>query len=297
MIVMKFGGASLADRKNIEKTCNIVTTYKKKDKVVLIVSAMKGVTDQLYEIVRLIDQRKFAEAKQILEKLRKQHLSTLNKISTRTEAVKVKIELIKLFEQLQNFINNAGKKGMTPAREDFIVSFGERWSCRLIAEALEMSKIMAYPIDASFLMATNNSFGNALPLYDKTQDHLRSILLPLINKNIVPVITGFIGFTNDGCTTTLGRGGSDLSAAFFANFLNAKGLYLWKDVEGFFTADPHKDSTASLFKRLSYKKAKELALKGAKVIYHKAIDPVAKKHIPLYVKSFLNTEAKGTVIQ
>lgn len=296
MIVMKFGGASLSETKNIGKTCDIVATYAKKGKVVLVVSAMKGVTDQLYRIVNHLQSKKLSSALRILEHLKQLHMSTLSSVTDRPDGVKVEIELTKLFGLLENFIRNAAQKEITKAREDYIVSFGERLSSRIVAEALENNNLLAYPIDASYLMATTDQFGNALPISSKSKNPIKTVLLPLLNKNIIPVITGFIGFTHDGCTTTLGRGGSDLSAAFFANFLNASGLYLWKDVEGFYTNDPHKDKEARLYKKLSYRKAEMMAKEGAKIIYYKAIKPIQTKKIPLHVKSFLHPQAEGTVI-
>ena len=296
MIVMKFGGASLANIENINKTCAIVKEYQQKDQLVIIVSAMKGVTDELYSIVESLRKNELQNALSTFLTLKENHLHTLDKITQRKEVVKVRISLLKLFEELENFIKKTEKKGVTPAREDFIASFGERLSCRLIAEALESQGMLSYPLDASYIMATTDDFGNATPIYHKTEAYLNTILHPLIEKDIIPVITGFIGCTQDGCTTTLGRGGSDLSAAFFANFLNASGLYLWKDVDGFYTADPHKDPNATLYETLTYDEAETLALNGAKVIYYKALSPVAEKKIPLYVKSFENPKLSGTTI-
>src|SRR3990167_4919665 len=292
MIVMKFGGASLADIRNIRLTCTIVKKFSKKNKIILVVSAMKGVTDKLYEITSLIRGKKLEKALKLFQNIKKDHLITLKVINKKQRAIKVQIELIKLFELLEIFLRNVHRKEMTKAREDYIVSFGERFSCRLIAEALERYHVLAYPIDASYIMATTSQFGNARPLYKKTEDQIRVILYPLIHNNIIPVITGFIGFSHDGCTTTLGRGGSDLSAAFFAGYLNAKALYLWKDVGGFFSANPKEDKNAKLLTNMSYSEAYRMAKKGAKVIYHKAIAPVKRKKIPIYIRSFLDPNAR-----
>lgn len=296
MIVMKFGGASLANVENIEKTRRLVASYSKKDSVILIVSAMKGVTDELYQVVHHLTNNDLSSALAIVEKQRKRHIATLQSVSHRRERFKTQVELHKLFEQLTFFIKNTVKKGISPAREDYIVSYGERFSCRLIAEALEAQRLLSYPIDASLLLYTNKQFGNAEPLFGKKQVLLKDMLTPLLKNDIIPVITGFIGLSVDGCTTTLGRGGSDLSASFFAHFLDAKKIVLWKDVEGFFTADPKKDKNAKLFGTLPYKKARELAKNGAKVVYYKAIDPAENKRIPIHIKSFNDPERNGTII-
>ena len=194
------------------------------------------------------------------------------------------------------FIKNVSQKKITPARVDFIVSFGERLSCSVVVDALEMNGVIAHSIDASYIVATNNNFNNAIPLYKKSQHHINEILVPLIKNNVIPVVTGYIGFTHDGCTTTLGRGGSDLSAAYLSNLLGAEALYLWKDVSGFYDKDPNKNTQAIKCDKLTYSKAKSLAKKGAKIIYHKAVEPVRKKNIPIFVKSFLNPGDKGTIV-
>ncbi len=293
---MKFGGASLSSGNEIINTCKIVKFYLEKDKVILVVSAMKGITDQLFEIVETLKKRNFHKALERLENIKNHHIRALRSFEPDSEAVKTEVEINKLMGLLEYFVKNVINKEITKARIDYIVSFGEKLSCRIVAEALEQYGISAYPLDASFILATNDKFGDALPLYGKSQNSIKQILLPLIHNNIIPVITGYIGFTHDGCTTTLGRGGSDLSASFLANFLNAKAVYLWKDVLGFYEEDPRKDKRAKLFKTLDYKKAENLAKKGAKIIYHKAIAPVREKHIPIYVKSFLNPRAAGTTI-
>lgn len=297
MIIMKFGGSSLSTSDGIFRVCKIIKEYLRKEKnIVLVVSAMRGVTDKLFEITLLLQRKKIKPALIKILELKESHLQTLRHINNQPQGVKIESELINLFSRLENFVKNVIKKELTTARTDFIISFGERFSSHIVAYALEVSGIPAYPIDASFVIATNSNFGNATPLYKKSQIHINEILYPLIKNGIVPVFTGYIGFADDGCTTTLGRGGSDLSAAYLANLLDAKGLYLWKDVDGFYTNDPHADSETLLLERLTYDQALQLTKKGAKIIYYKAIDPVRKKHIPIIVKSFLKPDLLGTTI-
>lgn len=296
MIVMKFGGASLSTALGIKKVCKIVKEYWKKEKIVLVVSAMLGVTDMLFEVVSLVKQKNFRKALSIIEKVKKQHIKTLYEIDKRASAVKVESDIINLVSRLSNFVKNLENKEITLARIDYIVSFGERMSALIVANALEINGMMSYPIDASYVIVTNSNFGNAVPLFSKSQKHINKILFPLIEKNIIPVVTGYIGFTHDGCTTTLGRGGSDLTAAYLSNLLNAKSLYLWKDVEGFFDFDPHQNKKAKVYSYLSYSEAKDLAKNGAKIIYYKAIDPVKEKEIKIYIKSFISPKEAGTVI-
>lgn len=293
---MKFGGASLSTPSGISKVCDIVKKYWKKEKVVLVVSAMMGVTDSLFQIVELVKRKKIKDALKVIDKIQENHIKTLYEVDTRPSVVKVESDIINLVSRLSNFVRNLKEKEITLARIDYIVSFGERFSSLIVTNALEMNGMMAYPIDASCIIATNGNFGNALPLYSKSQKHINQILFPLIKNNIIPVVTGYIGFTHDGCTTTLGRGGSDLTAAYLSNLLDAKALYLWKDVEGVYSSDPHTSSDTKLYKQLSYVKAKALAKKGAKIIYYKAINPVAQKNIPIYVKSFIKPDLSGTIV-
>lgn len=296
MIIMKFGGASLSKSDGINKVCHIIKEYSAKEKIVVVVSAMKGVTDDLYRVTDFLKQKKFKSALEKVGDIKKEHFNSLSVIKSKSIAVKVESELINIVSRLENFVRNTAKKDITPARIDYIVSFGERLSCPIVAGALESHGMMAHPIDASFVLATNHSFGNAIPLYKKSQDHINQILFPLVNNGIIPVITGFIGFAPDGCTTTLGRGGSDLTAAYLANLIKAKALYLWKDVDGFYTDDPLKDRQARLITKLSYYQAEKMAKGGAKIIFYKAIRPVARKDIPIYIKSFINPKAAGTVV-
>jgi len=296
MIVMKFGGASLSTSEGISKACRIIKTYWREEKIILVVSAMKGITDKLFLVSEYLKKNNIKEALKLIEDIKRSHIKALYEFDFRPQAVKTESEIINLISRLTNFINNISQKRITPARVDFIVSFGERLSCPIVANALEMNGMSAHPIDASYIMATNNDFGNAIPLYKKSQHHINEILIPLINNNIIPVVTGYIGFTHDGCSTTLGRGGSDLSAAYLANLLGAKALYLWKDVKGFYDIDPNKNKNAKKFTKLSYNKAKALAKKGAKIIYYKAIEPVKNKNIPIYIKSFIDPEEVGTIV-
>ena len=293
---MKFGGASLSTSDGILKACRIIKKYWREEKIVLVVSAMKGITDKLFLVSEYLKKNNIKEALKLIEDIKRSHIKALYEFDFRPQAVKTESEIINLISRLTNFINNISQKRITPARVDFIVSFGERLSCPIVANALEMNGMPAHPIDASHIMATNNDFGNAIPLYKKSQHHINEILVPLINNNIIPVVTGYIGFTHDGCSTTLGRGGSDLSASYLANLLGAKALYLWKDVKGFYDVDPNKNKNAKKFMKLSYKKAKALAKKGAKIIYYKAIEPVKNKNIPIYIKSFIDPEEIGTTV-
>lgn len=293
---MKFGGAAVSNATGFKRTARLIKQYKKKDSVVIVVSAMNNVTDELFEVTKLLKKKQLKKSLRIIDRLETHHLNTLTKLGSKQKTIKTRVELIRLFNHLRNYITNLSRKRMTAARVDYLVSFGERASVRLLSEALESAGVSAYPIDASNLMATTHSFGNAVPLKRDKQLYLDEVLLPLLRNGVTPVVTGYIGYSGDGCTTTLGRGGSDLSASYLAYFLKATAVYLWKDVGGFFDKDPKRDKTAKYFPKISYSKAEQLAKNGAKIIYWKAIDPIRDKKIPIYVKSFINPRAKGTII-
>lgn len=293
---MKFGGSAISDGKQILKIAKIIKRFHEDEKIVVVVSAMVGVTDKLFFIGELLKKRKLKEAYKILDEIKKQHFEAVDLVPLPRRRVLLKVELVKLSSHLKNYIQNISKKDITPARIDFLVSFGERLSVRLLSEALIKIKVDAYPIDASNLIATTHVFSNAVPLARSKQKYLDEILLPLIQDNVIPVITGYIGYSGDGCTTTLGRGGSDLTATYLADFLNAKKVFLWKDVGGFYTDDPHKNVHTYLLPSLTYKEAQRMAKNGAKVIYYKALEPVKKKKIPIYIKSFIRPNLEGTKI-
>ncbi len=294
---MKFGGASISSTPAILNTCSIIKEFNKKNTIVLVVSAMQGVTDQLYEVVAHTKQKKLRRALDLVRKIKAQHLDTLYALNQTPHAAKVASKFIHLTSRLENFVQHITKTPkITDAQIDFIVSVGERMSCQLIADALEANGTMACSIDTSYVIATNNTFGKAKPLYKGSQKHVFEILSPLLDNKIIPVISGFIGFAPDGRITTLGRGGSDLSASYLANLLNADGVYLWKDVDGFYSADPRKDPTASRFTKMNYKDAHKYAKGGAKILYPHAISPAQRKKIPIYIKSFIDPYSTGTII-
>ncbi len=295
MIVMKFGGASLADSSDILRSVEVIKNYSRNHSVILVVSAMKEVTNQLYDIAENVKKKRLKKALQRIDGLKRAHITTLYKLQSAQPAI-TESKLVHLFSRLDNFIRYIAKHQITEAQIDFIVSVGERLSGNLMAESLNAQGITACSIDTSYVIATDDSFGNALPLPQKYQTHIQDILCPLINSNIIPIVSGFVGFAPDGRITTLGRGGSDLSASYLAYLFDAHGLYLWKDVNGIYSDDPHRNINARFHKKLSYDQAARMAKNGAKIIYHKAIHYVKKKKIPIYVKNYKNPHLPGTIV-
>ncbi|QQG44085.1 MAG: aspartate kinase [Candidatus Roizmanbacteria bacterium] len=293
MIIMKFGGAALARAANILITSQIIKKYSAEAKLVIVVSAMKGITDKLTEVVNCLNNRQIKKGLIILANIKNIHLSTGKSLNV---SVKTQFRIKLLLNNLGRFIINNRNKKITADKIDYILSFGERLSCLIISNTLKLQDIIVCPIDASQLLATDGKFGKAKPLNYKKQESIKKMLQTLIENNITPIVTGFIGYAPDGRITTLGRGGSDLTAAYLANLLNADALYFWKDVDGFYVDDPKKNSQSLMFNNLSYKKAEILTKNGAKILHHQTISHIEKNNIPIYIKNFLNPKATGTLI-
>lgn len=296
MIVMKFGGASLSNTENINNVCQIVKEYLLQNKVILVVSATKGTTDKLIKISEYLTNGEKGKALNLAEKIGNDHRELLQNIGNTANTIQTEHKLEILLSGLQKFISHFNNEVIMLDQSDFIISLGERLSCLLVSLALQTNNIASQPIDTSKLLATNDKFGRASILSKNKQTKLTQTLLPLIAKDILLVVSGFIGFAPDGRITTLGRGGSDLTAAYLAAFLNAKKLYLWKDVDGFYTDDPNKNNCAQLLHKISYEKAEKMAKNGAKILYHKAVNHVEKNNIPIHIKSFLSPTVAGTII-
>jgi aspartokinase/homoserine dehydrogenase 1 len=185
---------------------------------------------------------------------------------------------------------------LTPRALDAMTSIGERMSVRLIAAYLRHQNQPAQAIDATELIVTDDTFQGAIPLMDKTVDCSEARLRPLLEEGVVTVVTGFIGANEKGVVTTLGRGGSDYSAAILGQALNADEVWIWTDVDGVMTADPRLVPEAQTISTLSYREVAELAFYGAKVLHPKTIRPVVENNIPLRIKNTFHPERPGTEI-
>ena len=184
----------------------------------------------------------------------------------------------------------------TPRILDSIVSFGERLNSRIIAQVLQDQGIHAKQYDSSNFIVTNSRYQNAEPLWDATEARISERLLPDIEDGITPIITGFIGSTPDGSITTLGRGGSDFSAAIFAAYVDSDELIIWTDVDGVMTTDPRIDKRARVLPYVSYQEVGELAFYGAKVLHPKTVQPIINRNIPMRVRNTFNPSHEGTLI-
>ncbi len=298
-ITMKFGGTSVGSAEAISNVIDIVReSVEAGDKLTVIVSAMAGVTDALFNAIKMAENGDKWGYLSTADKLRDRHEETLNMLvppSADRESTSAKINaLLDDLVELCQAINIMGEA--TPRVVDAIVSLGERMSSKLVAAALRHHKLNARAYDAGQFITTDNNFRSANPLWDETQALIQQKLVPLIESGITPILTGYFGATRDGQIATLGRGGSDYSAAIFAAYNGAEELVIWTDVDGVMTTDPRIDKRARVLPYVSYQEVGELAFYGAKVLHPKTVQPILNKGILLRVRNTFNPTHPGTLI-
>ncbi|MDR0312370.1 MAG: aspartate kinase [Treponema sp.] len=289
MIVMKFGGSSVANAERIRYIAGIVRSQIKR-KPVLVLSAMGDTTDLLLQMAKqACGKGKFSAAK--IEDL---HLKTMNELKLGEESQK---EIKVLLDELGKLLTGIALiRELTPKTKDYLVSFGERLSVRIAVAYFNKIKIKATAYDAWDIgFISNSDYGNA-ELLKQSWDSIPKKILPLVEKGEIPVVTGFIAKEVKGAITTLGRGGSDLSAAMIAAACKAVEVQFWKDVDGILTADPSLIKNASPVKTISYEAAAELAYFGAQILHPRAMQPCMKTGTPVVVKNSYNPDAPGTRI-
>jgi aspartate kinase len=304
MIVMKFGGTSVQDATAINQVAEIVKS-KINQSPVVVVSAMSKVTDTLLRIAQVAHERDYEEAKKIINELCERHLKTARELLSGNDGQAregyglkdIERNLQKHFAELDNLARSVATLGeLTPRSKDAIVSFGERLSSLLIAAAFQAHGIDSELVDSRNFVITDSNFTNATPRLDATEARARAALLPILNANRVPVAQGFIGSTLEGVTTTIGRGGSDYSAAIIGASLNAKAIEIWTDVDGLLTSDPRVVPDARRIRVISFAEAAELSFFGAKVLHPSTVLPAVEKKIPVHIYNTKNPSSEGTLI-
>lgn len=296
-LVMKFGGTSVGNPSAIELASGIVLEQARAwGEVVCVVSAMAGVTDLLLKGVRSAAAGDRETFQQIAITLRERHGAVVAElIKAEREVISAEIDRLVIdFEMLCQSVAVLGEA--TPRVIDAVSSLGERMSARLVAAVIRAAGGRAKALDASELIRTDGRFGDAAPLLEETREQTRSHLLPLLEEGIIPIVTGFIGATREGVITTLGRGGSDYSAAILGAALDADEVWIYTDVDGVMTADPRLVSDARVIPILSYAEVGELAYFGAKVLHPRTIRPLIEKNIPLCTRNTFNPGHPGTLI-
>ncbi len=260
VVALKFGGSSLLGSERMLHAANIVRASAQSSRVVVIVSAMKGVTDHLLAVGSALENGKVAAAKAEAEGVINTHLAVLRDLHLdEDDDLRVRREMQSLCSDLLHDVNNHSRSFAGVAELlDRLASYGERLSARLFAAALEKSEIAAVPVTSSDFVRTCETFRDARPDLLETRQRGRDVLLPLLQDGIVPVVTGFIGATPDGRITTLGRNSSDFSGAIIAHVVDADELVIWTDVDGIFTANPRENQEAQLAARIELRRRPRL---------------------------------------
>jgi aspartate kinase len=295
---MKFGGTSVEDAKAILRTTNIVRGRRERgQKPIVVVSAMAKVTDQLLAAAAAAGGGDKRGALMIAARLRNRHIETTSDLMCGEIFTDVEKALQRGFDLLDDLLRGIAAVGeLTPRTSDNVVSFGERFSSRMVAGAFAQHGLNGVRVDSRECIVTDNHFGKAAPQEAAIEAKLKEIVLPLVEEGDTPVMGGFIGATADGITTTLGRGGSDFTAALVGGGLHAEAIEIWTDVNGIMTTDPRICADALRVKTISFEEAAELAYFGAKVLHPATILPAVQKSIPVWVLNSRNAENEGTKI-
>ncbi|MGA8272473.1 MAG: aspartate kinase [Candidatus Sulfotelmatobacter sp.] len=296
--VMKFGGTSVGDAACIARVVEIVRAASRESHVVVVVSAMSGVTNKLIEAAVRSEAGEHAPAAAIFEAIRQQHQTAIEAlIPSAEQRSRIDRKMNDLFQEGDRLCRGAVLlRELTLRSRDAISSLGERLSAPLVAGALAEQGIASAAIEATELVVTDSCHGAADPFIDLTRELCDSRLRPLLHQGIVPVVTGFIGATPEGVLTTLGRGGSDYSATILGAALDADEVVIWTDVDGMQTVDPRLVPGGCTIPEISYREAEELAYFGAKVLHPKTLRAVAQCGIPLWIRNTFTPELRGTRI-
>jgi bifunctional aspartokinase / homoserine dehydrogenase 1 len=298
LLVMKFGGTSVGDASCIQRVVDIVRSASLRSNLVVVVSAMSGVTNKLIEAATLSQAGDYKSAFTIFKGLRKQHEAAIRSLlDSPAERKRTAKTLRALFEEGERLCENAAlQRELTLAARDSISSLGERLSAPLVAAALAQHGVLSEAIDATEVVVTNATHGGADPLMDLTRERCEARLGALLQQGITPTVTGFLGATVAGALTTLGRGGSDYSATILAAALKADEVTIWTDVDGVLTADPRQVPGPGTIPEISYREAADLAYFGAKVLHPKTLRPVMQSEIPVWIRNTFAPERPGTKI-
>ena len=296
MIVMKFGGTSVQDAAAIERAAQIVRGRLAEDPVV-VVSAMSKVTDQLIAMANAAGDGDRERALELARGIRERHYVAASDLLGTGVFAQIHSDLEGDFDALDELLRGISAVGeLTPRTMDNVVSHGERLSSKLVAAAFSSRDIPAELVDSRECIVTDNTFTKAIPQMDATHEAVCERLRPLLKEKRVPVMGGFIGATKEGITTTIGRGGSDFSAAIIGAALDSSRIEIWTDVDGMKTTDPHLCPDALRIKSIGFEEAAELAYFGAKVLHPSTVLPAVHKNIPVMVLNSHNPANEGTRI-
>lgn len=293
MKVFKFGGASVNSVERIKNMAEILRGFRG-EKLLIVVSAMGKTTNALEKVAEAFHAGRTEEALQLFEQVKQQHLTTAKYLLV-THYISCEKQLKDFFTEVEWLLHDK------PVRDfdyyyDQVVCIGELLSTAIVSAYLNETGIANQWLDVRDIFRTDDDFRDANIDWEFTNANVQNNILPLFNSNDILLTQGFIGSTDENESTTLGREGSDYTAAVFANMLNAESQTIWKDVESVMNADPKKFPDAQAIPVLNYNEVIEMAYYGAQVIHPKTIKPLQNKGIPLYVKCFLDPSLAGTII-
>ena len=298
-LVLKYGGTSLSSPSDIRNVAKNVASLAKNNEIVVVCSAIDGVTDDLIRISTMIEQRNKNDATKTLDNVIKKHKQFANQTIKSSAIKKQLLEKLNIdVLELQELV-----RGLTLLKEvstrslDYLISFGERLSDDLVSFSLQDLKNKSTALNGKEVgIVTDSNFGESRPLMDTTRIRISKTLGSLLSKKIIPVVGGFAGADQHGNITTFGRGGSDYTATIIASCINADEIWLMSDVEGLMTADPKLVKNARLLNEVSYAEAIEMAQFGAKQIHPRTFEPILSKKIPMRIRSTFDTKNTGTIV-
>jgi len=294
---MKFGGTSVGSAERMRAAARLAARENQQRPVAVVVSAMSKITDLLLDTMRHAEAGDRAGMATNLAALRSRHEDACRHLLPETRHAPVLAAIHGLIAEFERIVNGMAMLNERPPRSvDEGLAAGERLSALLVAECLNAEGTPAEAVNAWDVVVTDAMFGNASPLMEPTREKARARLLPLLEKRLLPVVTGFNGATADGRPTTLGRGGSDFSASILAAALDAAEVWIWTDVDGIMSADPRLVPDVIVLDEVTYAEAAELAYNGAKVLHPRTLAPLVDKRIPVWSKNSFAPEKPGTKI-
>jgi len=298
MKVLKFGGSSLSTPQRLRQVARIIRDASTRERVVVVVSAFQDVTNQLLECARLAETGKEAH-ESLFRAIAERHRAAVHALLGVHVGKAIRAQVDALLEELRDVLHGISLLRHSPPRAlDVTASFGERLAARILAAYLNRSRHSIY-VDAREIIITDDRFTEAAVVFEKTNPAIRKYFKKMYathGQNTIPVVTGFIGSTEDGHTSTLGRNGSDYSAAIVGAALGVSLIEIWTDVDGVLSADPRAVASAFVLPQMSYEEAMELSYFGAKVLHSAAIAPAVARKIPILIKNTMNLKSPGTLI-
>jgi aspartokinase/homoserine dehydrogenase 1 len=298
LIVMKFGGTSVGNASRFRQCAAIVSEAAQKQRIIVVVSAMAGVTDLIFRTIDAARRGESAATQTSLHKFESVHRELIEQLFGPEDRGKALDFVAPVFEQLRKSSQAllTLRTEISAQTMDSLVALGERISAWVLAHYMDRNGCAAECMPSEKVIVTDANFGNASPEMEATRANCQSALLPALDRGVVAVVGGYSGATHDGRTTTLGRGGSDYSATIIGAAAGADEVWIWTDVDGVLTADPRICPDASTLSEISFAEAIELAYYGAKVIHPRAAYPAAEAGIPVWIKNSFRPEVRGTRI-